>query len=156
MVEIYSYDSTTHERFARDQQEIAAFRMQYHVPPGGARFIANQAQVLDFIPKYPAVSLLFQTHQRKTWARFAIPQNFHKQRFWSSFVAPSLGNIQKQTADMQRLEAFLHKKEREDKGEDGEMKEEGELLVHFLKTGVIETNEMIEYIIGRMHQFIQA
>lgn len=172
MVEIYSYDITTHERFARDQQEVEAFRLQYHVPPSGARLIAAQSKVLDFIPKHTAVALLFQTYQRKTWARFAIPKNFHNQRFLSSYVAPSLGTKEKQNADIQRIESYLKQKrkgkalplgekgeeERKEKrkNEEEEILDEGELIITLLEKGVKETNEMVEYIIARMHQFIQA
>ncbi len=174
MVEIYSYDITTHERFARDQQEIEAFRLQYHLPPSGARLIAVQTKVLDFIPKHTAIALLFQTYQKKTWARFAIPRNFHNQRFLSSYVAPGLGSKEKQDADIQRIEAFLQqqiqdrailrREEEEERGQqqeeeepsEEETKEEAGLIIELLEKGVKETNEMVEYIISRMHQFIQA
>lgn len=180
MVEIYSYDVTSHERFARDQQEIEAFRLQYHLPPSGARFIALQTKVLDFIPKRTAVDVLFQVYQKKTWSRFEIPKNFHNQRFLSSYVAPSLGGREKQDADIQRIDSFLKKKtagravvrsreEREEEQsrrekddeifqmtEEEQAMEEGELIIDLLEKGVKETNEMVEYIIARMHQFIQA
>ncbi len=65
MVEIYSYDITTHERYAHDQQEVEAFRKQYHLPPAGARHVAVQTKILDFVPKHSAIVLLMQTYQRK-------------------------------------------------------------------------------------------
>jgi len=165
MVEIYSYDITTHERFARDQQEIEAFRQQYHVPPSGARLIAIQTKVLDFIPKHTAIALLFQIYQKKTWARFAIPKNFHNQRFLSSYVAPSLGSKEKQDADIHKVEAILKRlgkdrrgkqQQQDDESEGDEASEEGELIIQLLEKGVKETNEMVDYVIARMHQFIQA
>lgn len=170
MVEIYSYDITTHERFARDQQEIEAFRKQYHLPPSGARLIAPQTRVLDFVPKHPAIVLLMQTYQKKMWARFVIPKNYYLQRFSSSYVAPSLGPAEKQDADIHRLEAFLKRKkqrkykrkmgeEREQEKEqeqDSSMVEEGETLINLLEKGVKETNAMVDYVFARMHQFIQA
>src|SRR5690242_14790874 len=100
MVEIYSYDITTHERYAHDQQEVEAFRKQYHLPPSGAGLVAVQTKVLDFVPKHPAIVLLMQTYQRKMWARFAIPKNYYLQRFSSSYVAPSLGAKERQDADV--------------------------------------------------------
>jgi hypothetical protein len=176
MVEIYSYDISTHERFARDQQQIEAFRKQYHIPPSGARQVAVQTTVLDFIPKHPAIVLLMQTYQQKLWARFVIPKNYYLQRFASSYVAPSLGAKEKQDADIHRLEAYLKRKtqgrfvrkeQREGKEEKGrdqrrgnreeeEIADEGEALIELLEKGVKETNEMIDYIFSRMHQFIQA
>ncbi len=173
MVEIYSYDITTSERFARDQQQVEAFRRQYHIPPSGARQVAVQTTILDFIPKHPAIALLMQTYQRKIWARFMIPKNYYMQRFASSYVAPSLGTQEKQEADIHRLEAYLkrkthgrfvRRKEREEKGdeerrehtEEEEMVEEGETLITLLEIGVKETNDLIDYIVARMHQFIQA
>lgn len=175
MVEIYSYDITTHERFARDQQEIEAFRKQYHIPPSRAGIVAVQTKVLDFIPKHSAVSLLLQTYQRKMWARFMIPPNYYTQRFSSSYVAPSLGTAEKLDADVFRLEAYLKKRTRgrfvkrrdeEEKGrdepernkkyEEEEMIEEGVTLITLLEDGVKETNQMVDFVIARMHQFIQA
>jgi hypothetical protein len=176
MVEIYSYDITTHERFARDQQEVEAFRKQYHLPPGGARAIAVQTKILDFVPKHPAIVLLMQTYQRKMWARFMIPKNYYLQRFSSSYVAPSLGSKERQEADIQRLEAYLKRKtrgrfvrrkeeeqegeqqqEREGgRGDEEEMIHEGEALIAMLEKGVKETNELVDYIFARMHQFVQA
>ena len=174
MVEIFSYDITTHERFARDQQEIVAFGKQFHIPPSRAKMIAVQTRVLDFIPKHPALVLLMQTYQRQMWARFMIPKNYYTQRFTSSYVAPSLGTIDKQNADIHKVQAFLknqtrgrlirRKEERkdQDEGEEGERNrdeqliDEGEAIIEMMEKGVKETNEMIDFIISRMHQFIQA
>jgi hypothetical protein len=177
MVEIYSYDITTHERFARDQQEVEAFRRQYHLPPSGARIVAVQTKILDFVPKHPAIVLLMQTYQRKIWARFMIPKNYYLQRFASSYVAPSLGPREKQDADIHRLEAYLnhkthgrYKKEKEEreegrggeeekeKGDEEEaaLLDEGKALIHLLEKGVKETNQLVDYVIARMHQFVQA
>lgn len=170
MVEIYSYDITAHERFAHDQQEIEAFRKQYHMPPSRAKMIAVQTRVLDFIPKHPAVALLMQTYQRKMWARFMIPKNYYTQRFASSYVAPSLGTIEKQDADIKKIRGFLknqmkgrivRRKEERGKGErkksqDEELMDEGEAIIEMIEKGVKETNEMVDYIISRMHQFVQA
>jgi hypothetical protein len=172
MVEIYSYDIAAHERFARDQQEIDAFRKQYHLPPSGAKLVAVQTKILDFVPKHPATDLLMQTHQRKMWVRFTIPQNYYLQRFASSYVAPSLGSKEKQDADIYRLEAYLKRKthgrfvhakreeekeeEKEEGGEEEEMIHEGEALIHLLEKGVKETNELVDFVFSRMHQFVQA
>ena len=174
MVEIYNYEVTTHERFARDQQEVEAFRKQYHMPPGRAGVIAVQTKILDFVPKHPAIVLLMQTYQRKMWARFVIPKNYYLQRFSSSYVAPSLGAKERQEADVYKLEAYIKRKtrgrfdrkqreqQREKAGREQpasaeeEIMEEGEALIHLLEQGVKETNEMIDYVIARMNQFIQA
>ena len=173
MVEIYSYDITTHERFARDQQEVEAFRKQYHIPTSGARQFAVQTKILDFVPKHPAVVLLMQTYQRKMWARFMIPKNYYLQRFASSYVAPSLGAKEKQEADIHRLEAFMKRKtngrfianssklesergRKKGSPEEEEMVKEGEILINLLEKGVKETNEMVDYVFARMHQFVQA
>jgi Family of unknown function (DUF5399) len=174
MVEIYSYEVTAHERFARDQQEVEAFRKQYHLPPSRAGVVAVQTKILDFVPKHPAVVLLMQTYQRKMWARFSIPKNYYLQRFASSYVAPSLGSSERQDADVHKLEAYMKRKtrgrfdrkKRDQEKEEGnqqrgssseeEVIEEGEALIRLLENGVKETNEMIDYVIARMHQFVQA
>lgn len=170
MVEIYSYDITTHERYAHDQQEVEAFRKQYHLPPAGARHVAVQTKILDFVPKHSAIVLLMQTYQRKLWARFTIPKNYHTQRISSSYVAPSLGPPEKQDADIHRLEAYLKKRthgrfvrkeqrdhvEGEKERDEAELMDEGEALIDLLQKGVKETNQMVDFVIARMHQFVQA
>lgn len=172
MVEIYR-DSTwvaAHERFARDQREIEAFRRQFHIPPSGERLIAAQTKVLDFVPKYPAISLLLGSHERKSWARFAIPDNYYSQRAFGSYIAPSLGPPEKQEADVRKIENFirqqtkrvvfdLSKKDRDkEKGRDPEEEliDEGSALVQLLEKGVKETNLMINFVITRMYQFVPA
>jgi hypothetical protein len=169
MVEIYSYDISTHERFARDQQEIEAFRKQYHIPPGGARLVAVQTRILDFVPKHPAIVLLWQTYKRKMWAGFRIPEKYYLQRFASSYIAPSLGSKEKQDADINRLEAFLKRKtnglferglnlekNQSLNSEEKKMINEGEALISLLEKGVKEPNELVDIIFARMHQFVQA
>jgi hypothetical protein len=169
MTEIYSYDITTHERFARDQKEVEAFQRQFHLPRGGAGLIAIQTKVLDFIPKHPAVVLLLQIYQRKTWARFSIPKNYHNQRFLSSYVAPSLGPAEKQDADIHRIESYLKQKtkkrdQRKEKqeqrdqqnNEEDQLEDEGQVIIQLLSKGVKETNQMVDFVIARMHQFVQA
>lgn len=170
MVEIYNIDIATHERFARDTQAIEAFRKQYHIPSSGQRAVSLQTTILDFIPKPPALTLLLQLYQKKNWALFAIPKNFHTQRFLTSYIAPSLGASEKQDADVQKIRAFLKQKapsavkRREDKqeekrdehDEEEEIVDEGETIVSLLEKGIKETNSMIDFVISRMHQFVQG
>ena len=169
MVEIYSYDITTHERFARDQQEVEAFRKQYHIPLSGVQVMAAQTRVLDFIPKHPALAMLLETYQQKMWARFMIPKNYYTQRFSSSYVAPSLGATEKQEADVHKIHAFIKnqtrgrkvrpKEERKETGvknRDEDLSDEGGSIVEMMEKGVKETNEMVDFVISRMHQFVQA
>lgn len=157
MVEIYSYDITTHERFAKDQQEVEAFRKQYHLAPGISGTVAVQTKILDFVPKHPAISLLMQTYQRKMWARFTIPKNYYLQRFSSSYVAPSLGGQEKQEADIKRLHNFMKQKTgRLVREKEEELIKEGETLIKLLEKGVKETNALVDFTIARMHQFVQA
>lgn len=172
MVEVYSFDITPHEQFARAQEAIEAFRKQYHIPPGGAKVIASQTRVLDFVPKHPAIVLLMQTYQKKLRSLFTIPPNYYTQRFTTSYLAPSLGP-EKQEADIHKIEAFVksrtkgrkvRKKEERDvegqkegkRNQDEELTDEGDTIINMMEKGVKETNEMIDFVIGRMHQFIQA
>lgn len=180
MVEVYSDNAwiASHERFARDRREVEAFRKQFHIPPSGERLISVQTKVLDFIPKYPAISLLLESYVRKSWARFAIPENYYVQRFFTSRIAPSLGPPEKQDADIRKIENFLTEKtkrkihlleERARKGGGGKdeeqaeeekdpdpLVEEGKILAHLLQHGVKEINEMIDFVVTRMYQFVQA
>ncbi len=172
MVEIYNIDVTTHERFARDQLAVEAFRKQYHVPSTGERTIAIQTKILDYVPKHPAISLLLQVYQKKTWALFGVPKNFYEQRFTSSYIAPSLGSQDKLNADIQKIHGFVKQKtagrvrekeerqrderEQKKKSEEEEIFEEGEIISELLEKGVKETNAMVDFVIAKMHQFVAA
>lgn len=176
MVEIYNLDISSHEEFARSKQEMEAFKSQYHTPATGVRFFDVQTKILDFVPKHQAIDLLMQTFCRSSWARFSLPLKYSGQRFFTSYVAPSLGSAQKQNADVQRIISYLNQKtgnryeqEREtrrnkdkqkslheEKNEEEEMNEEGDALIELLEKGIKETNEMIDFVSARIHQFIQA
>jgi hypothetical protein len=180
MVEIYNIDISSHEQFARTQAEVEAFKSQYYTPSTGIRFFDVQTKILDFVPKHPAVELLMQTFVRSPWARFLLPPNYYNQRFFSSYVAPSLGSAQKQTADIQRITGYLNqrtenryeqerdkrreKRQNQDQGqedqrqesEEEKMSKEGDALIELLEDGVKKTNEMVDFISSRIHQFIQA
>jgi hypothetical protein len=89
-----------------------------------------------------------------------------------------LGSAEKQEADIMRLEAYLNKstagrfgkrKKRKEEGEgrererrqgqkndEEEMMDEGDAIIDLLDRGVKETNQMVDYVISRMHQFVQA
>lgn len=172
MVELYNIDIATHERFARDQQAIEAFRKQYHISPTGPRTISLQTTILDFIPKPPALTLLLQLYQKKNWALFSVPKNFYTQaRPITSYIVPSLGSSEKQDADVQKIRALLKQKaphavqrreqqdqKQEQKREETEEEivEEGEIIIALLEKGIKETNNMVDYIISRMNQFVQG
>lgn len=171
MVEVYNIDISTHERFARDLQAVEAFRKQYHVPATGERTIAIQTKILDFIPKHPAITLLLQIYQKKTWALFGVPDKYYEQRWSTSYVAPSLGSTDKVNADLQKIEAYVKSKggkirrKEEEEEEDGkqqrgkeeeELSEEGQIISALLEKGVKETNEMVDFVIAKMHQFVAA
>lgn len=164
MVEIYSYNITTHERYDKDQAEIEAFRKQYHVPPSGARYIAAQATVLDLVPKHPAVVLLMQTYQRKMWSSITLPKDYSTQRVSSPYVAPSLGPIEKQDADVQKIHAYIRKLavdyEKKPSAqyarEKGSIEQEAKSIIDLLEKGVKETNILVDMVIARTHQFIHA
>lgn len=149
MVEIYNYD--VHDRYAKDQELVESFVKQYQLPPSRAGVVAIQTKVLDFIPKHSAIALLMQTHQKKTWAGFEPPPNFYMQRFSSSYVAPSLGSYEKQDADIHKVESFL-----KSRVEEQSVFEQGESIIQLLDFGIKRTNQEIDYIFSRIHQFVQA
>lgn len=170
MVEIYNYDITTHERFAKDQQDIEAFRKQYHIPAAQAKIIDEQTRILDFVPKHPAIVLLMQTYQHKIWARFVIPQDFYSQRTPSNYIAPSLGSVEKQDADIYKLKAFVKSQTRgkrvlpkEDRkgvvgirNREEQLLDESDSIIKMLDDGVKLSNKMVDEIIGKVYQFIQG
>ncbi len=56
---------------------------------------------------------------------------------------------------------FVRKEQRDrEEGEKGrdeeELMDEGEVLIELLQKGVKETNQMVDFVIARMHQFVQA
>jgi len=169
MVEIYNIDISSHEQFARTQVEIEAFKNQYHTPSTGIRFFDVQTRILDFVPKQPAIELLLQTFVRSLWARVLLPPNYYNQRFFSSYVAPSLGPSQKQKADIDRITSYLnqqtenrYEQEREKrKGqqpggtEEAEMSYEGDVLIALLYE-IKGTNGLVDFIFSRIHEFVQV
>lgn len=165
MVEIYKISITDHDRFARDQKAIEAFRRDFHIPAAGERAIAVQTTILDFIPKHSAIVLLLQIYQKKSWALFAIPLNYYNQRFVSPYIAPSLGPVERQQADIQKILAFVKQKtgwtpeihRMEGQGKEARaMIEEGTRIVRLLEKGVMETNGLIDLVLEGIYKFIQA
>lgn len=170
MAEISNYDTSVHERFARDQQEIEAFQRQYQVLPEQARGVAVQTQVVNAVPNYPEWAQLLQVYQRKRWAYFVMPLHYTSQRVLSPYIAPSFGPVERQNAEIGKIEAFVKKKtegkkvrRKEERAKDDSQKnseeallDEGDALIEMIRRGIKEPNEMVTYILSRMLQFVQA
>lgn len=162
-VEIISVSD--HERYASDKQAVEAFRRDFHIPAAGERAIALQTTILDFIPKHPAIVLLLQIYQKKSWVLFAIPLNYYNQRLISPYIAPSLGTQEKQKADISKILAFVKQKTgwTPEMGEmEGGSREakimilEGNRIIRLLNKGVMETNSLIDLVLEGIYKFIQA
>ncbi|MEZ5314963.1 MAG: DUF5399 family protein [Chlamydiales bacterium] len=164
MVKIYNYDIHAHERFARDQEEVEAFYKQYHLPISQSYLVAKQTSILDLIPKLSAIVRLMETYRKKTWAGFNIPENYYSQRLAASpYLAPSLGTPEKQIADINKIRTFLNtqaesrlsNKQKETQTSQDVLNQEGEAIIHMIE-GIKQVNDMINFVITRMCQFVQA
>lgn len=148
-----------HERYARDTQAAEDFAKYYHISASNARVIAAQTKIVSVIPKYPEIYLLLGTYLRKSWSRFAVPENYLTQQSFTSYIAPSLGPPEKQEADIRKIENYLRQEvgiETFDlEGEGGDpLVDQGRAIAVMLKKGVKENNELVRFITERMRSFI--
>ncbi|KDU80039.1 hypothetical protein DU19_0598 [Chlamydia muridarum] len=150
------------------------------------RDIAKHAQILDMTPKPSALSTLMQTNKKTCWASFSPPANFHKQRFSTPYLVPSLGSPDKQDQDMEKISSYLKvltrgkfsyrsetspllKKNKPSSDQDDTSKQsfdqdeeedalvhEGKILLRALDQGIKSSNLLIDYVISRIFQFVQG
>lgn len=150
-------DLDVSERFAVDRAAIEAYGREFHVPAAGERFIAAQTTIKDLNPKPTALTLLLQLHQKTTWAAVCPPAHFFQQHLFSYRFAPSMGYSEKQEADMHKIkaiaESFVAKLSAQ---EMQEVHEEATILTSMLESGVKEPNDLIDFVLSKMREFVAA
>ncbi len=185
MVEIFNYSTSVYEKHASNNKIVNDFRKEVHMEGVAIRDIAKHAQILDMTPKHSALTTLMQTNQKTHWAMFAPPANFHKQRFSTPYLVPSLGSPDQQDEAMEKITSYLkvltrgkfsfrssvrpflahkdsgeqHQQEDDSESEDGEenqLLQEGKTLLKVLDQGIKSSNVMIDYVISRIFQFVQG
>ncbi len=150
MVELWNIGLSDHETYARAQQEVLAFQQQFHLSTQATKLVAVQTTVLDFIPKFENTMLLLGTYKKKSWSRFAIPNNYHVQRLTSSYVAPSLGPPEKRKADIAKIETTLRQNPA-----DEEINKQGQSVIEVIGDSMFR-NEMIDFTTYNQLRFLQA
>ncbi|AAC67866.1 DUF5399 domain-containing protein [Chlamydia trachomatis] len=107
MVEIFNYSTSVYEKHSSTNKLVNDFRKEIQMEGAAIRDIAKHAQILDMTPKPSALSTLMQTNKKTCWASFSPPTNFHKQRFSTPYLVPSLGSPDKQDQDMEKISSYL-------------------------------------------------
>lgn len=116
-----------------------------------ASSIPPQLQVVDISPKLTEIDLVLGVVPLSTpWAYFYPPPKFRNLRrnpFAFFRVAPSFGSLDKEEEEEEKLNSIIC--------ETDEEKEEKAVIRRCLKQ-MGKINEMINYIIGRIGQFLQG
>ncbi len=169
MVTIDRIDISHYFQYARRVASVEYTYKLFHLDQVNS--IPAHASVVDVSPKLDDMEELFGFRQStQPWAAFTEPDDFATQRrstFAFDRVCPTLGTMEKQLADLQRLQNFIVEKDREGKkqGQGQEEKSEGfsphdtkaekKLLCNCLEE-VEKLNQLIGFIISRVGQFLQA
>ena len=186
MVEIFNYSTSVYEKHSSTNKLVNDFRKEIQMEGAAIRDIAKHAQILDMTPKPSALSTLMQTDKKTCWASFAPPAKFHKQRFSTPYLVPSLGSPDQQDQDMEKISSYLkvltrgkfsyrsttapltrrgkRHPDREDLEEEAANEEEqeeslvreGKILLRALDQGLKSSNLLIDYVISRIFQFVQG
>lgn len=149
MTTIDKLDIAIHIQYARRTQFIEQVSDEFRLKE--ADQVSAQLQIVDFYPRMSELDLLLGVVPRHApWAVFYPPDTFNSQRrspFAFHRVAPSLGSIDKQQADMAKL-ASVKTSTPEEKGEK-------ETLTSCFET-IEEINDLIGFVVGRVGQFLQG
>lgn len=174
MAEIGNLDSfQVSESFAQSTHEMEKWSKDFKVPISKAGAVPFD-RILDLAPKYPAMTLLMQTHQKTTWSNVKPPENFFSQRCDSRFIATSLGSCEKldavvETVEQVELERGIHTAAAaapDDLSADFdpdalELPQSAQNLsagqrIANAALAVRDTNDAIEYVDSRVKQFLQG
>lgn len=179
MVEIFNYSTSVYEKHVSNNKLVNDFRKEVNMEGLAIRDVAKHAQILDMTPKPSALTSLMQTNQKTHWALFSPPNNFHKQRASTPYLAPSLGSPDQQDHDIEKISSYLkvltrgkfsyqsqtlynEEEEQEDAPEEENTSEEesilqeGKTLIKAIDQGLKASNVMIDYVISRIFQFVQG
>lgn len=149
MTTIDKLDIAIHIQYARRTELVESIRREYHLEEADS--IPPQTLVVDLSQRMTEMDLLLGVMRTYApWAYFYPPKQYFSQRrpaFASYRVAPSLGSIEKQQSDAEKLANV--------KCASPEEEEERTILSDCL-SAIEEINDLIGFIIGRIGQFLQG
>jgi hypothetical protein len=170
---IDNLDFVNHERFASDTKDYELFKADLRVDNPAiieTNYISKQVEVNSLQPTVPSLISLFEADQKSTWAHFEAPANFFTTRSINGYVVSKLGSPSAQEADIEKLEKKLHaisNKLREayqnpatfsdqEIAELKNLKKQGLRLLRTLYKGILDTHQMVDFVHGRMLQYLQG
>lgn len=177
MTTIDNLDFVNYKRFATDQEDYEVFKKDLRVDSPQlieSNYISKQVEVIGQKPAVPELIGLFGADIKRTWANFEPPEGFFEQRSLNQYIVSSLGPPSYQERDIVKLEGFLHdiskqmrelvaqKKKlpaqefREAFEELKQTKQEGLKLLRTIYKGILATNQMVDFVQGRMMQYLQG
>lgn len=140
---IDSNELDMHSRYAVDTTAFELFKGQYHISDfTNTRAISDHAMVLDYVPKPGAFVQLFPVDAKRRCAYFEMPSHFGDKRLYFFNKDP----IEKDEADLQKIHSIQTSKQHT---------HEKAVLEKFCKLK-IDLKEDYNYIIGRIHHFVQV
>ncbi len=149
MATIDKLDLSVYNLYAIRTKMIEQINQQLHLEEASS--IPPQLQIVDIFPKMTELDILLGIVPLHTpWAYFFPPKEFKRRRrspFAFYRVAPTLGSIEEQAEDTEKLNAVeCHSPEEE---------EEKAAIVACFAT-IEKINGWLSFIIGRVGQFLQG
>lgn len=166
-----------YQRFASDQADYEVFKKELHLDGPQlieSNFISSQVEIVRQKPSIPELVNLMGVDQKRTWAHFEAPDGFFNQRTNSKYVVSTLGPPSYQEVDIQKLENYMHDISNEMRSlllnrsklspieyekqfvELKNIKKEGLKLLRTIHKGILAANEMVDFVQGRMMQYLQG
>lgn len=149
MTTIDKLDIGIYFQYARRTQMIEQIYQQYHLEEAGS--IPAQTATLIYLPKPTELDLLLGiVPQHTPWAYFFPPKRFKTRRrspFAFYRIAPTLGSLDKHNEDVALIESTpVHNHEEEI---------EKKAMLTCMKQ-IEKINDWLNYIVGRIGQFLQG
>lgn len=138
-------------RYAFDIQQTESFKHDFNIRDlMDTRAISDHVKVLDYVPKPDAFDWLFGTGQHRRWAYFLPPASFAEKRV---FFFEGRNLVEKDEAETARVESIdcSHTNPKEQKERHSEQK----IIADFCALKQ-QLREDYNYIMGRVHQFVQG
>jgi len=149
MTTIDKLDIAVHVQYAQRTEMVENIRREYRLEEAGA--VEQHALTVALSQQMSEMDLLLGVMRTYApWAYFYPPKKYFNQRrpaFVSYRVAPSLGSLEKQQSDTEKLENV--------KCKNAEEEEERSILSGCL-AAIEEINDLIGFVVGRIGQFLQG
>lgn len=150
MPTIDNYDVNVYYQYAARTQTLEAIQEEFGL--GEADRVPYHTTVVDTLPKRSEMELLLGVVGRTytPWALFVAPKKYRRQRrspFTHARIAPSLGSEDAQEAALANLAGIQCSSEEE---------EEEKAAIIRCFTQLSKLNRMLDFVIGRIGQFLQG